>query len=221
MSYRYCPRCGLKNISERRTCKRCSAQLSLPAAGHPGVMTHVATIQKSDRLLDLTPLLPIRRFVIRSPLSLVQVRARLRDIFREEIVETSGSAWFQQHRTYRGWVVDSTMQLNGPFGHRQWTMVTDGTLEQAEGGSILRLSSQLSLGYILLFILVIGGWVVLVLTKTWGSWFALVPLVGGMFFYTVFILSAKSEATDTATMLARMLNMPLEGQSSEHNSHSE
>jgi hypothetical protein len=217
MLHRICPTCGLENIPERETCKRCYAQLSTPTAKYAGVKIETAPVKSNDRFAVLTPLLPIRRLVVHLPQSPAEVRDRLTGVFREEIVETSGTGWLSRTSTYHGSLVDSTVVVRGPYGNRQSAQVVQGTLDSEARGSLLRLRSRPTIGSIALFILPIGVWVGIVLSQTWGSWIALFPLFVSVLFYGLFVIGAKSEAIDIATMLARLVSMSQEDQPSAEN----
>lgn len=205
MMSRRCPNCGLENIPERATCKRCGTELRAYSEQKLDVSIETLSTVDSNTAFDLNWLLARRQFLIHSPLTSSEVQARLQTAFREEIVRANGTGWFQRRYTYRGSLIGAKLVLYGPYGYRVSALKTEGTIEASGEGCILQLQSTPTAGSLAGFVIPIGLWVVFVLVMTWGSLIMLFPLLMSMLFYTIFVAGINSGATDIATMLASMV----------------
>jgi hypothetical protein len=170
-----CINCGLINIPERQTCKRCQALLQRPRAQDS------AQIITPDQTLSDTQSLIIPRlwgsfaisYTISSPLRFTLAQQRLAMLLEMADAGQLRRSGFSFHGERNG----DSFRLYGPNGNRSWPLVTRGELIAVPEGARVALTIRPSWIYPIGIIAVFGWWLWGALTMLHGA-FVVLPFVG-------------------------------------------
>lgn len=212
-----CPECGLDNIPERTTCKRCRAPLS-PAHGGGGPSPLQPPITITNETTGIAVLLPTRSFTVFTPQPIETVRARLRQALAQEIERGTRTRWMDGRHTYAGSIVGDSVHLSGPHASRGWSLDATGTLQTRSSGTAIFLQVQPTGTSLFMLIFGIGFWLVVVLVQASNTWIVLGSLVIAAFIYAIMTIGIKVSASDSASIIAELLTPDL-GAAPPHESH--
>jgi hypothetical protein len=99
--------------------------------------------------------LPYKITTISSQLSKPQVMERLTSKFIPAAVVGEDTFWTSSCQ-YRGHDLGDRFQIDGPFGHKRWTLFTQGNIFSTDKGSSLKLKLTLSIFHLLSAIFVLS-----------------------------------------------------------------
>jgi len=99
--------------------------------------------------------LPYQITTIPSPLSKPQVMEKLISKFIPAAVVGEDTFWTSSCQ-YRGHDLGDRFQIDGPFGHRRWTLFTQGSIVSTTKGSNLKLKLTLSTFHLLSAIFILS-----------------------------------------------------------------
>jgi hypothetical protein len=199
-----CTKCGLINIPERQTCKRCLTSLQRPRAQDCAQVTPIDT-----SLPDLAAYSTSGRWnpfvfaqIISSPLPFTVAQQRL-----TTLIELADAGQLQRAGfTFHGQRTGDTFRLDGPHGHRSWPLVTRGALIASPAGAHLAVMIRSSWIYPIGILMVFGWWL-------WGAVHVLqgvlllLPFVGLVLVVVMLATSLKSEGQIVIDMLLDTLSL--------------
>jgi hypothetical protein len=199
-----CTNCGLINIPERQTCKRCQAPLQRPLPQDSAQVT-----SPDQSLTDAQAQSPSglwHRFAfaqtITSPLPFTLAHQRL-----ATLLEMADAGHLQRSGfSFQGQGNGDTFRLYGPHGNRSWPLITRGNLVAAPDGTQLAVTIRPSWLYPIGVSVVFGWWLWGALTVLHGG-LVLLPLVGLVVVVVMLLSSVKSEGQIIIDMLADALSV--------------
>ena len=157
-------------------------------------------------MLFFEGILPVKRATLYFPLPLEEARQRLGNATRSPWIIGNSSGVFSNQYRYDVATVGDTIVIDGPLGHKKWTLHTQGLLFVSPYGTALHLISRLSRKHILMAALAFLFFVIVAVSRS-GS---LLPIVALLFPYGGLVFIAKYEARTISDLCGRaILGMPL------------